>query len=366
MSDSIIEDSIFRFFAKALDKETCIAAEKSGALPPQWALAVENGFTNLLAAEEHGGAGIGWDDAFPLFWGVGYYRVPLPIAETVLASYILSTAGFEAGTTQPLAIADEVASARLHVTSNNGRVSVRGTVDRVHWARAAEKLLMGLPDDRIGLWNLKMPAVRVVERNDVTNLPSDTVVLEDAEPELTFDNPFKNVKLPVRHFGAIGRSAMIVGAAEFALEESVQYALDRVQFGKPIGKNQAIQQQLANMAGQIAVARHAASLAFLHVPSWLEGQTAGDSISAGCAKLLAGEAADTATTVAHQVHGALGFTYEHILNFATRRLWAWREDHGTASWWARRIGGNVAQNGSGAFWPAMTDPSLYRGTSSRP
>lgn len=363
MSDSIIEDSIVRFFSKALDREACVAAENTGLLPAQWSLAMDNGFTNLLSPEEHGGAAIGWAEAFPLFWGLGYYRVPLPIAETVIGHFVLNTAAHEAHTVQPIALADEVATRRLSVGEDNGSVAVTGTVAQVKWARAADKILLGLPGNRFGLWSLKTNATQIVHGTDVTKLPSDTVVFEDARAECVFENPFINVDLPIRHFGAIARSAMIVGAAEFALEESVQYSLDRVQFGRPIGKNQAIQQQLAHMAGQVAVARHAAMIAFMHVPSWSDPSARGDAITAGCAKVLAGEAADTAATVAHQVHGALGFTYEHILNFATRRLWAWREDHGTASWWARRIGGKVAASGSQAFWPAMTHPDVYRGVS---
>jgi acyl-CoA dehydrogenase len=362
MSDSIIEDSIFRFFAKAIDKQTCIDAERTGLLPAQWQLAVDNGFTALLAAEEHGGSGIDWSEAFPMFWGIGYYRVPMPLAETVIANYVLSMAGVNADTTQPLAIVDEVASSRLAFRDTDAGLLVNGSAVHVHWARAADKLLIALPDGRIGLWKLDSPSIRIVQRVDVTKLPSDTVLFEDAVAEVVVGNPFPALALPIRHFGALARSAMIVGAAEFALEESVQYAQDRVQFGKPIGKNQALQQQLALMAGQIAVARHAALLAFLQAPSWADPSLSGDALSAACAKVLAGEAADGATTVAHQVHGALGFTYEHVLNFATRRLWAWREDHGTASWWARRIGAQVAEQGGNAFWPALTQRNLYRGS----
>jgi acyl-CoA dehydrogenase len=361
MSDSIIEDGIVRFFAKALDKQTCIEAERTGLLPAQWEQAVDYGFANLLSPEAYGGAAIGWSDALPLFWGSGYYRVPLPIAETVIANFILNTAGVETDTTQPIALVDEISAARLSLRETAQGVALKGSVAGVHWGRAANRLLMGLPDGRMGVWKINSASIRIIERTDVTKLPSDTVIFQDAVAEAVFDSPFVHVEAPVRHFGAIARAAMIVGAAEFALEESVQYALDRVQFGKPIGKNQALQQQLANMAGQIAVARHAVALAFSHVPSWLDGAASGDAISAGCAKVLAGEAANISATVAHQVHGALGFTYEHILNFATRRLWAWREDHGSASWWARRIGTNLAQAGGAALWPAITDRKLYHG-----
>ena len=361
MNDTIIEDSIIRFFSKALDRQDCVKAENTGSLPAQWSLAIENGFTKLLSPEEHGGSGISWADAFPLFWGSGYYRVPLPIAETAIANFVLSTAGHQADTDLPIALADEVATQRLLVRDVDGSVTVTGAVAQVKWGRAAEKILLGLPDGRIGLWSLKAPFTRTAQATDVTKLPSDTVHFESAPAELVFAHSFTSVNMPIRHFGAIARAAMMVGAAEFALEVSVQHALDRVQFGRAIGKNQALQQQLANMAGQIAVARHATMLAFQHVPSWSAPSERGDAISAACAKLLAGEAADTATSVAHQVHGAIGFTYEHILNFATRRLWAWREDHGSASWWAGRVGSTVAAKGSEAFWPAMTHPDLYRG-----
>lgn len=361
MSDSIIEDSIFRFFAKAFDKDHTLAAEQTGSLPTQWDMAVENGFTSLLCSEERGGAGMGWADAFPLFWGLGYYRVPLPLAEAVIASFVLDAVGREADTSRPIALVDEVAAAPLSIGQAGGTITLRGSATRVHWARAADQAIVGLPGGRIGLWSLGANSVRIVEHTDVTQLPSDTIVFEDAAAICVFDNPFPNVESPLRHFGAIARAAMMVGAAEFALEESVQYAQDRVQFGRPIGKNQALQQQLADMAGRISVARHSAMQAFRHVPAWADGNAPGDVLSAACAKVLAGEAADLATSVAHQVHGALGFTYEHILNFATRRLWAWREDHGTASWWARQIGRQVATEGSGKFWPAMTDPKLYRG-----
>lgn len=361
MSDSIIEDSIVRFFSKAFDRETAVQAEATGQLPPQWQQAVDSGLHNLLSPESLGGAGLAWTDAFALFWGLGYYRIPLPLAETVIANHVLHAAGQDVTSERPIALLDEVGAARLQLHDAGGRVVAQGSATGVHWARAAGTLLVGLPGGRVGSWALDGPGVRIIPRVDVTQLPADTIVFEGAVAERVFPAPFNQLELPLRHLGALARAAMIVGAAEFALQESVQYAMDRVQFGKAIGKNQAIQQQLAQMAGQVAIARHAATLAFRQVPSWTDAMQAGDALSAGCAKVLAGEAADAAAAVAHQVHGAIGFTYEHALNFATRRLFAWREDHGTASWWARRIGGQVAAAGGSRFWPALTHPALYRG-----
>jgi acyl-CoA dehydrogenase len=68
-----------------------------------------------------------------------------------------------------------------------------------------------------------------------------------------------------------------------------------------------------------------------------------------------GEAATRGSAIAHQVHGAIGFTHEHMLHFATRRLWTWREEFGADAWWAERLGRAAVSSRSEAFWPAMTD-----------
>ena len=76
--------------------------------------------------------------------------------------------------------------------------------------------------------------------------------------------------------------------------------------------------------------------------------------SIAAAKVRAGEAATRACSIAHQVHGAIGFTREHSLHFATRRLWAWREQFGSDAWWAEALGRAAIAGGAAAFWPALT------------
>jgi acyl-CoA dehydrogenase len=154
---------------------------------------------------------------------------------------------------------------------------------------------------------------------------------------------------------------MLVGALESALEQAVAYAGERVQFGKPIGKNQAIQQQLALMAGDVAAARVAALVAAADAPggepahnSTAAAQCAATRFSTAVAKVRAGEAATRGAAIAHQVHGAIGFTHEHALHFATRRLWAWREEFGTDAQWAAELGRAAITARAAGFWPAMT------------
>jgi len=130
----------------------------------------------------------------------------------------------------------------------------------------------------------------------------------------------------------------MAGALEGTLELAVQYANDRVQFGRPLAKFQAIQHQLALLAEQVAAARVAADAACATLAS---GK--GDpEIAVAGAKIRAGEAAGKGTDYAHQVHGAIGFTAEHRLHHLTRRLWSWRDEFGTETHWSMALGRRVA------------------------
>ncbi len=154
---------------------------------------------------------------------------------------------------------------------------------------------------------------------------------------------------PVLQLGALTRSAMMSGALNQVLKMAVQYANERIQFGKPIGKNQAIQQALAHLAGEVG--RGANGLARCTRMSV-------QSFDIAVAKVRAGQAATLANSVVHQVHGAIGFTYEHMLHFSTRRLWCWRSDYGSDAYWARALGKAVIAEGGAGFWPSVTGRSL--------
>jgi acyl-CoA dehydrogenase len=170
------------------------------------------------------------------------------------------------------------------------------------------------------------------------------------------------VSLPatvVHALGALFRTAQMSGALETILDLAVAYAGERVQFGKPIGSFQGIQQELARLAGQVAAAGTAAEVAF-RAASEAEsfggaiGRAGDPSFEIACAKVVVGEAAELGPRIAHQVHGAIGFTYEHSLHFATRRLWAWRSEFGTTEEWAALLGGVTLAAGADALWPSVT------------
>ena len=150
----------------------------------------------------------------------------------------------------------------------------------------------------------------------------------------------------MRQLGAACRAVMMAGALESALALSVQYAMDRTQFGRPLAKFQAIQQQLAQLAGEVAACMRAAES--------LVGLTALNVTDVAIAKARVGEAVQLATDVSHQVHGAIGYTREHQLNHRTRRLWMWRDEYGAEKYWQGRLGALAIKGGADGVWPFIT------------
>jgi acyl-CoA dehydrogenase len=152
--------------------------------------------------------------------------------------------------------------------------------------------------------------------------------------------------------GAIVRSVEAAGALETILSLSVRYANERVAFERPIGKFQAVQQNLARLAGETAASLAAAGSA----ADTISQSAAFDDalfLEAASAKIRSGEAAAEGAAIAHQVHGAIGFTNEHILHRFTLRLLSWRDDFGNESYWAAALGNLIAQRGSSNFWPLL-------------
>lgn len=125
---------------------------------------------------------------------------------------------------------------------------------------------------------------------------------------------------------------------------AIGYATEREQFGRPIAKFQAVQHSLAVLAGEVAAARCACDGAInaLGSPNAV--------IAVAAAKARVGEAAGVAAEIAHQVHGAMGFTHEHSLHHFTRRLWAWRDEYGRETHWQEQLGRRVAGVGADSVW----------------
>jgi alkylation response protein AidB-like acyl-CoA dehydrogenase len=153
--------------------------------------------------------------------------------------------------------------------------------------------------------------------------------------------------------GAAVRSLATAGALEAILALSVRYAGERVAFERVIGKFQAVQHNLARLAGESAAASAAATSAADAIASGGSLDDEGVYLEVAAARIRSAEAATEGAAIAHQVHGAIGFTKEHVLHRFTRALLTWRDDFGNESQWAVDLGNRVAAAGADELWPLV-------------
>jgi acyl-CoA dehydrogenase len=343
---SLLGDTVTRLFTDLATKELIEAAEKGTWPGKLWRALEEGGLTLPLVSEEAGGAGGTWLDAHVVIRAAGRHTAPLPLAETILAGALLSRAGLEVPF-GPMTVAPVHADERLTLARSGGAVTVSGRAARVPWGRNAEHVVVvGELDGRPAVALVARGAASVEEDKNLALEPRDTLTFREARAvaAAAADVPADAVYL----YGAMARAAQMAGALESCLQQAVRYATERKQFGKPIGNFQAIQQNLAILAGHVAASGIAAEAAFRAA----ERNDARFEIA--CAKVRVGEAAGAGAGIAHQTHGAIGFTYEHSLHFATRRLWSWRAEFGSESAWARSLGRAVAARGADALWADLT------------
>ncbi|MGH3206401.1 MAG: acyl-CoA dehydrogenase family protein [Trebonia sp.] len=325
-----------------------------------WQDVAGSGFTALAVPEELGGSGGDLRDAAIVVAEAARQRVPLPIAEAnFLAGPLLAAAGIELPDGVLTGVAGTVAA------DEDGRLS--GTVRDVPWLRDADYLVtLADTEDGPAVALLPMTAFGLAVRPGV-NLAGehrDTAVLDRVAPArlvLLRDQAAGDAAAALdwvataELLGAAARAVQIGGAAQAVLDLSVSYAGERVQFGRTLGKFQAVQQLLARLAADattVAVAADAAVLA-------LAEQAPGARLLVAAAKAEASALALEIARAGHQVHGAIGFTAEHQLGEHTKRLWSWRQENGNELYWRRRIAGLVDE-ASGQLWPLLTDTVVSR------
>jgi acyl-CoA dehydrogenase len=344
---SLLADTVGRLFGALATKELIESSEK-GAWPEKlWRALEEGGLTLPLVSEDAGGAGGTWLDAHVVVRAAGRHTAPVPLAETIIAGWLLSRAGLDVPL-GPLTLAPVRAGERLTLARRGGGFSLSGTATRVPWGRHAGHVVsLTELDGQATVALVAAGGARVTEDTNLAREPRDTLVF-DAVPVVAAA-PAPGVALDaIRLHGAMARAAQMAGALDSCLEQAVRYATERRQVGRPIGSFQVIQQNLAVLAGHVAASGIAAESAF-------RAADRGDArFEVAVAKIRVGEAAGVGAGIAHQAHGAIGFTYEHSLHFATRRLWSWRAEFGSESAWARELGHAVAARGADALWTDLT------------
>lgn len=319
-----LAEQVTRALADAADVATLRALE-AGDFPAQaWAALDGLGLAAALVPEDQGGAGLGLQDAMPLIEALGRAGAPVPLAEGIAASALLAAAG---------------------ITPPEGVLTFAPAGGRVPWARHAAHVAL-VDGATVALH--AADALGVEEGTNIGREPRDAVAPKGA--------PVAQGMLPnawgseaALLLTALIRAAQIAGAMQAALALAVEHANTRKQFGRPIGRFQAIQQQLAAFAAEASAASVAAAAAARAAD---QRGLADAAFEIGCAKITAGEAAARGAAIAHQVLAAMGITEEHALHHHTRRLWAWRDEGGSERFWSARIGA-AAQQG-GALWPFLT------------
>ncbi len=318
MNDSLLADALEELLAARCTPQRVrqIEAQPDGdAARSLWAEIEESGFVDALVPESSAGAGLGLGEAAIVALACGRHAMPLPMTMTMAVRATLEPAG--AMPRSAIAIAQSAAS------SLDGPV----TCSAVPYGLAADWVLICAPS---GDWLLPTgAAVRqhsggqgsVAADIHWSTMPRDAV---PAGPALGIDH--------WRATAAAVIAAQMAGAMQRLLEMTIAYANDRVQFGKPIGKLQVIQQQVSVMAEQAFATRTAALVGLAG------GGTRVQPLRAAIAKARAGEAAIAVAAVSHAVHGAIGVTEEFDLQLHTRRLHEWRGQYGSETYWHRRLG----------------------------
>lgn len=346
--DTIIVDTAERIFRDRCDPQTLNSARDESWKQPLWDALEESGLTLTWVSDEVGGAGAGLEDGFDVLYVAGKYAVPVPLAETLLAGWLLEKARV-ACPSGPMAVAPQRAKDRIELGSD-GRLA--GTAKQIPFAGQTEHIVA------VAYRGADVHVV-LVRTADCRIEPGLTIALDpQGTVDFTGATPTACEKVAVSAddlylMGAATRAVMIAGALETALDITVQYAQERKAFGRNIGGFQAVQHNLSRLACEAAAAAAASRSAAEAIANG-EG-LAGDAmlLEIAGAKIRCGEAAGQGAAIAHQAHGAIGFTQEHVLHRFTQRLWAWRDEFGSESAWAVRLGEAVAQSGADALWPLV-------------
>jgi acyl-CoA dehydrogenase len=312
-----------------------------------WSQLAAAGLTQIAVSESAGGGGGSLREAAEVVRVAGGRCLRAPVAETSLvASWLLETAGMSipAGVLSVSTSTDGV----LAETDDPDGWVLRGVLRKIPYGRVADALVLVAKTERGPLAVVVDPAgLKLVEGEDLAGEPLDDLAVEGlrvagtrAAP-ITFDTARQ---LSMRL--ALSRLMLCSGAASQVLQMTLRYAGEREQFGRAIGRFQAVQQLVAELAGEVAAMEIGADAALLA----LESGASNAWLAIASAKTDAERSISRLTAIAHQVHGAIGATQEHQLHRFSRRLWSWREEGGAASFWAVVIADRLLADGSPSLW----------------
>ncbi len=349
-SESIVAETAARIFRDLGDPQTINAAKTDAWKKPLWNALAENGLTLAWVPDDLGGAGAGLAAGFEVLNSAGKFAAPVAIAETLLAGWLLAQAKI-ASPEGPITIAPMRPGDKIALGADG---TLSGRARGVPFARDAQHiaiLVHGTGGISIALVEAK--SARIAERRGLSGETAYDVTFEKSKPVKIAAAPEGFDQSTLMLMGAAARSMQTAGALEAILTISVKYSGERVAFERTISKFQAVQHNLARLAGESAAATTAATSAADAIANAPSLSDPGIYLEAASARIRSAEAATEGAAIAHQVHGAIGYTREHILHRFTRALLTWRDDFGNESQWAVELGNRIAAAGANELWPLV-------------
>jgi alkylation response protein AidB-like acyl-CoA dehydrogenase len=329
-----------------------IAASESGFDESGWKEMAELGWAGLALPEEWGGQGLGIVDLAVLFEELGYALAPSPLLSNTIAGLAIAAGGSDEQKERylrPLAagelrvtpalvdagIAGEPLEFAMAAEADGDAVVLDGEKTLVMDAASADLFLVATADGARHLVEKGADGVTVSpeESIDLTRRLS-SVRFEGVRvaPENTLPGAAADY-FPVFHRACVAIAAESTGVAQRALEMSVAYAKDRQQFGRPIGAYQAVSHRCAQMLLETENSRSA-----VYGAAWAaDAEPESLPLAASTAKAYASDAGWRVPDAAIQVHGGIGFTWEHDLHFFLKRGRANAATVGDAKWHRERV-----------------------------
>jgi len=287
-----------------------------------WKAMVEQGWTGVELPEDNGGLGLGMVEAAVLAEQVGAHIAPAPFIENLLAVGAL-TGSSEDRWVERLVTGDAIAAVawRPDIPVAYAPVADVAVVIVDHEQQEQEVLLVDLSDG---------PSIDRQPAMDLTR-PLGWLRLE-GRPSTTIGGPAEASRLLDR--GATLYAAALLGGAARVLEMATEYAKERIQFGKPIGSFQAVKHRCADMLVDVEGMRSTAYWA-----AWcLSAEEDDAQIAASTAKTWCSDAARRVMASGLQVHGGIGFTWEHDLHLYVKRSQLDQVNFGDGAYHRERLG----------------------------
>jgi alkylation response protein AidB-like acyl-CoA dehydrogenase len=309
-----------------------------------WSAMVEQGWPALAHPESKGGLGLGIVEVAVLLEEIGRHAAPAPFASTVLALDALEH-GDEPESIRSRELVEKVISGQstVCVAWSRNHVAVSATAVNGDWK------LTGRPDPILDAPGASFALVVADSADGPSLFGVDLAVGQiKSEPAMDRTRSFGWLHLNktsawliggaksvnrLLDLGAVFSSAEMLGGAERVLEFSVEYAKDRVQFGRPIGSFQAVKHRCADMLVDVEGMRSS-----VYWAAWcLSADDPESSVAASTAKVWGADASKRVMASALQVHGGIGFTWEHDLHFYMKRAQVDQLSFGDASYHRERL-----------------------------